>query len=146
MDSKSLYGNCGCHRAADKTACAQPETAEPVAAKKEEPARVYMPAVDIVENSDGTTLVIDMPGVNDAEVELTLEKNVLTIEAHPAAQSVNGKELVYSEYGVGDFKRSFSLTDDIDRDNIAANLKDGVLTVTMKKVAPLCKKITVAST
>lgn len=118
---------------------------EKVEAKKTEPGRTYVPAVDIIDNGDDTLLVIDMPGVRDADVELTLEKNILSIEASPSDQICEGKDLVYSEYGVGEFKRSFSLTEDIDRESIGATLKDGVLTVTMKKMAPVTKKISVGS-
>lgn len=118
---------------------------EKVEAKKTEPGRTYVPSVDIIDNADETAVILDMPGVQDSDVELTLEKNILTIEATPAEQTCEGKDLVYSEYGVGEFKRSFSLTDDIDKDNISATLKDGVLTVKMKKVAPVTRKISVGS-
>lgn len=118
---------------------------EKVEAKKTDAVRTYIPAVDIIDNPDDTLLIIDMPGVVDAAVELTLEKNILTIEANAMDSSFEGKELVYSEYGVGDFKRSFSLTDDIDKDGITATLKDGVLTVTLKKLAPVTRKISIGS-
>lgn len=135
-------GQCG---TADQTPAEQAVATEATPAKKNESGRSYVPAVDIVDRGEQTLLVIDMPGVADSDVELTLEKNILTIEASPAIPSFEGKDLVYSEYGVGDFKRSFSLTEDIDRDSITAHLADGILTVTMKKLAPVTKKITVGS-
>lgn len=113
------------------------------ATPKAEPGRAYIPAVDIVDNDADTLLVLDMPGVNQDNIDLTLEKNILTIEAKPAEMTFEGKTLVYSEYGVGDFRRAFSLSEDIDRDNITASLKDGVLTVKLTKTAPVTKKITV---
>lgn len=113
------------------------------ATTKPDAERAYIPAVDIVDNDNETLLVLDMPGVNQGNIDLTLEKSVLTIEAKPAAEAFEGKNLVYSEYGVGDFRRAFSLSEDIDRDNITASLKDGVLTVKLIKTAPVTKKISV---
>ena len=110
-----------------------------------DPERAYVPAVDIIDNESDTLLLLDMPGVEDSGVDLTLEKNILTIHAAPAAAAYEGKNLVYSEYGVGDYRRSFSLSEEVDRDGITASLKDGVLKVRLPKMAPVTKKIAVGS-
>lgn len=103
----------------------------------------YMPAVDIIDDESEALLLLDLPGVLESDVDLTLEKSVLTIRARPKEKMFEGKELIYSEYGIGDYRRSFSLTDDIDVDGIAASMKDGVLRVRLPKRAPVTKKISV---
>lgn len=149
MDNTTSNVTTGCQgghcTATEQAPVEQATQTEATPARKSESSRSYVPAVDVIDRGEQTLLVIDMPGVLESDVELTLEKHVLTIEASPAASSIEGKDLVYSEYGVGDFKRSFSLTDDIDKDGITAHLADGVLTVTMKKTAPVTKKISVAT-
>lgn len=130
---------CGCD-------CA---TQEPKAEKAEverqaAPRRAYVPAVDLIDSENEVTLVVDVPGVAEGGVDLTIEKNVLTLSAVPADGVIAGKKLVYSEYGVGEYRRSFSLSDEINQANISATLKDGVLRISLPKTAPVVKKINVA--
>lgn len=98
-------------------------------------ARVYVPHVDIISNEEGIIIKADMPGVDESNVDITLEKNVLTINGFVSAmpQVPAGYELAYSEYGVGDFQRSFTLPDDIDREGIEASLSHGVLRLHLPK-------------
>lgn len=111
---------------------------------KPEPARpTYVPAVDIIEGENSVTVIADVPGVAEGGVELTVEKNVLTLVAQPGEGKVEGGKLAYSEYGVGAYRRSFVLADGIDKDGITASLKDGVLRVSLPKSAPVSKKITI---
>ncbi len=107
--------------------------------------RVFIPSVDIIDNGEETVLYADMPGVDCDNVEITVEKNVLTLKGESQKMDYSGYELVYSEYGVGDFERSFTLSETVDRDNISAAMKDGVLTVKLPKAAPKTRKISVAS-
>lgn len=118
---------------------------ETAATRKAGSDRVYMPSADVIDGESETLVILDMPGVSGDDVELTLEKNILTIEAVPAAQAFPGKNLVYSEYGVGDFRRSFSLSEDINRDGISASMKNGVLTVKLSKIVPVARKIAVGT-
>lgn len=114
-----------------------------------EPARetrLYRPHVDIVDGVDQVTLRVNIPGVNEERTDLTLEKNVLTIRGHVAPPNLEGFDLAYGEYGVGDFERSFQLTDEIDREGIQASVKNGVLTIELPKVKAASKqKITVSA-
>jgi HSP20 family protein len=98
--------------------------------------RVFTPAVDIYEDDDTITLIADMPGVDKESVDITLENNVLMIEGHVQPDHPEGYELSYSEYQVGDYQRSFRISDAIDRDKIGAKVKDGVLYVTLPKAEP----------
>lgn len=113
--------------------------------ERQAPRRAYAPAVDIVENENGVSLIVDIPGVPEGGVDLTIEKNVLTLSAVPADGVIAGKKLEYSEYGVGEYRRSFVLSEDIDRDGISAGLKNGVLRIELPKSAPVTKKISVGS-
>ncbi len=84
-----------------------------------------------------------MPGVYEKSIDITLDKNVLTIEGNVEPVDLEGYSLEYAEYESGDYHRSFTLTNEIDRDKIEANVKDGVLRIKLPKVAPLvAKKIT----
>jgi HSP20 family protein len=99
--------------------------------------RVYMPRTDIYETKDELVLVMDVPGADESSVDITLEKNVLTVNAYPAYPQFEKHTLAYAEYGVGDYQRSFALSDEIDRSSIEAKVKDGVLTLHLPKVAEI---------
>ncbi len=94
---------------------------------------VYLPNVDICEDKDGLTLYADVPGAGDGDIEITLENDVLTIKAKIVPEKADSRRLAYAEYGVGDFYRSFTLTEAVDRDRIEASIKDGVLRVVLPK-------------
>lgn len=96
-------------------------------------ARVYSPKVDIFSKDDGIVILAEMPGVDEDDLDVTLEKNVLTIQGYVSADEPEGYDLTYSEYGVGDYQRSFTLPDDIDRDNIDARISNGVLRLFLQK-------------
>ncbi len=101
-------------------------------AERTRTSRLYMPRVDIFEQDDETVLVADMPGVDEQSVDITLEKNILTIKGY-AADPMPGYGLAYSEYGIGDYERTFALSDEVDRNQIQASMKDGVLRLILPK-------------
>jgi HSP20 family molecular chaperone IbpA len=96
-------------------------------------ARVFTPAVDIIEHSDDVVLLADMPGVDDKSVDLTLEKSLLTIHGRVEPETRTEHHLVFSEYGTGDYERTFNLSEEIDREKITATMKDGVLKMVLPK-------------
>jgi HSP20 family molecular chaperone IbpA len=96
---------------------------------------VYRPSVDILNSPGEVLLVADVPGVDDAHLDVTLDKNVLTIRGSVEAGSFEGYRLVRSEYGVGDFERVFTVSEDVNRDAIEATVKDGVLQLKLPKTA-----------
>jgi HSP20 family molecular chaperone IbpA len=96
-------------------------------------ARVYTPAVDIIEHSDDIVLLADMPGVDEKSVDLTLEKSLLTIHGRVEPEVHKEHHLVFSEYGTGDYERTFNLSEEIDREKITATVKDGVLMMVLPK-------------
>ena len=97
------------------------------------PARTYVPTSDIFEAEKALTVVLEMPGVDKANVDVGVEAGVLTIEGRVDFSKYESIKPVYTEYNVGHYRRSFSLSNAIDQDRIAADMKDGVLTVTLPK-------------
>ena len=98
--------------------------------------KIFLPAVDIYETSDGIVLVADMPGVDEKSVEVSLEKSVLTIYGRVEPQLPAGHSLTYSEYALGDYHRSFTISNDIDWERIEGTVKNGVLRLTLPKAGP----------
>jgi HSP20 family molecular chaperone IbpA len=96
--------------------------------------RVYLPRTDIYETPDSLVLVMDVPGSDESSVEITLDKNVLTVHAYPTFVRPENHSLAYAEYGEGDYQRSFALSEEIDREKIVADVKHGVLTLHLAKV------------
>lgn len=97
------------------------------------PPKAFVPHVDIVESDDRITLVADLPGVDEGSLAVNIEKNVLSLRGQVKQAIPEGYVVVSSEYEVGDFERSFTISNDIDRANIDAVVKDGVLRLTLPK-------------
>ena len=108
-------------------------------------SRVYIPQVDIYSADDNIIILADMPGVGEKDIDIMLEKDVLTINGYISnVTPPQGYELAHGEYGVGDYQRSFTLSDEIDRNNIEATLSNGVLHVTLPKAPEAqTRKITI---
>ncbi len=98
------------------------------------PVRYFVPATDIFETEDALTVVMEVPGVDRDAIDINLENDVLKIEAKIDSSKYDGMEPLYTEYNVGHFARSFTLSNKIDRQQISAKLEDGVLTLVLKKV------------
>lgn len=97
--------------------------------------RIYQPFTDIIETSERVSLMLEMPGVSPEDVDVTLEKRVLTIRGKVNPVHSDKLQLAYAEYGEGDFERAFTLSEDFDPDKIGAGLSQGVLTVTLPRAA-----------
>lgn len=111
-------------------------------------SRVYLPNVDIYSAGNDIIILADMPGVAEQDIDIMLEKDILTINGYVSDPvQPEGYELAHGEYGVGDFQRSFTLLDEIDRENVEAILSNGVLQVTLPKAPEAqARKITVKTT
>lgn len=107
------------------------ESAIPQGTERTKVRKVYVPLVDIVETDQALMLVADMPGVDENGIDVTVEKNVLTVKGVVRGDEADGYKLSYEEYGVGDYERSFTLPNEIDRDGITATIKDGVLKLSL---------------
>jgi HSP20 family protein len=104
-----------------------------LATERMKTGNVYLPNVDIVEDKDNIMLMVEMPGVGEGDVNVTLENDVLTIEGKVSPGEWGSRKLVYAEYGIGDYFRSFIITEAVDRDRIQATIKDGVLRIVLPK-------------
>jgi HSP20 family molecular chaperone IbpA len=76
-----------------------------------------------------------MPGVNEKQMNVDLDKDVLTIRGEVTLEDSSGHELTYSDHRPADFQRSFRLSDEIDTEKIEASLKNGVLRLYLPKAA-----------
>lgn len=92
----------------------------------------YNPRVDIAETQDEMLLYADLPGVEPKNLDLRFDNGELIIEGRVEPRRAEGK-LLYTEYGIGDFYRAFSITEAIDAGKISAELKSGVLTIHLPK-------------
>ena len=105
----------------------------PVGVERTRPRRTFVPRVDIYETDENVVLLADMPGIDESTIDITLEKNILTIRGTVEAEWPEDKELAYAEYGIGDYERTFALSDEVDRDRIEATAKHGVLRLILPK-------------
>ena len=106
-----------------------------VAAREERtvPGRFYVPHTDVYETEEVLTVVMEMPGVGREDVGVELKDDVLRVEGRIDFAKYGGLEPVYTEYNVGHYARSFSLSDKVARERIGAQFEDGVLTLTLPK-------------
>jgi HSP20 family molecular chaperone IbpA len=110
-------------------------------------APVFVPLADIFETSDALHLSLELPGVDSEDLNITLDKRVLTItgrcrQAHPPGYSAS-----HTEYRIGDYERTFTLSETIDADRIQAEFKDGLLGLKLPKAQPApAKTINVKAT
>ena len=104
--------------------------------KKEEttiPARVFLPNADIYETPHELKVVLEMPGIEKNNVEINIEDDVLHVEGRLDLSKYSGLQPLYTEYNVGHYARSFQLSSKIDQSKIGAEMKDGVLSLTLPK-------------
>ncbi len=105
----------------------------PAGAEHTRDRKVFIPPVDIVESKDAIILTADMPGVDEKNVSVTLEKGVLSVLGEVEPASVKDRKLAYAEYEIGDYERAFTLSDEIDQDRIEATVKNGILRLVLPK-------------
>lgn len=98
--------------------------------------QTFHPATDIVETPESLFVYADMPGVDEKSLDVTVDRNVLTIFGGVAEEAPKQQSLTYAEYNVGDYERVFTLPDEIGRERIEATLKDGVLRLMLPKSGP----------
>ena len=93
------------------------------------------PAVDIYEDATGITLLADLPGVSKDRLELKVESNHILIEGEAQVSVPEGFKLLHAESREPVYRRAFALGPELDKERIDANLKDGVLTVRIPRLA-----------
>lgn len=103
--------------------------------EKTTPGRYFVPAADIYETNDALTVVMEMPGVDRTHLDVSLENDLVKVDGRIDFSKYEGMEPVYTEYNIGHYTRSFTLSNRIDQERISAQLDDGVLTLTLPKAA-----------
>jgi HSP20 family protein len=96
--------------------------------------RTYAPRFDVKETKDAYVFRADLPGVKQENVEISLTGNLLSISGHREEERREQSDTTYaSERSYGRFSRSFTLPEGVDGENVTADLKDGVLVLTVPK-------------
>lgn len=101
--------------------------------ERTEAGKFYSPYTDIYETPDAVVVTMEVPGVERTAIDIQLEKNVLKVTGKLDAGKYADLEPIYSEYNVGNFTRSFTLSTKIKSDDISATSADGVLTIRLPK-------------
>jgi len=96
-------------------------------------SRCFVPKADIYETDQEIIILADVPGANDKTVDITLEKNVLSINAYVEPLRTGDYDIAYAEYEEGDYQRSFRLSGEIDQEKIEAVVSEGVLRLHLPK-------------
>ncbi len=119
---------------------------EPAQVERTRSTTVYTPDVDILEKEDAIVVFADIPGADEGSVDITLEKDVLSIYARVEPELPEKHQLLHAEYGIGDYQRSFTISNEIDREKIEAKVKSGVLRLVLpKSKAAQTRKISVSA-
>jgi len=96
--------------------------------------RSFIAKADIYETEKEITVFADIPGANEKTVDITLEKDMLSITAYVEPAIPGGYDIAYAEYEEGDYQRSFRLSNEIDRNKIEAVVNGGVLRLRLPKI------------
>ena len=93
----------------------------------------YRPRVDILEKDDELVVLADVPGALADDIDVDFEDGTLTIDAKVAIRGDEGAEYLVREYGVGNYHRTFQVSEAVDREKISAEYADGVLSLHLPK-------------
>ncbi len=93
------------------------------------------PPVDVVEDARGITLIADLPGVAREQLDVRVDGDQLEIEAELALQTPTDMSAIHVEVPVARYRRAFTLSKELDADQVEAELKDGVLRLRVPKAA-----------
>lgn len=100
----------------------------------------YTPLVDVAETAEAFLFQADLPGVSAGDVDVSYDRDTLTIEAKAQPRDPAGGRWLWREYGVGHYYRSFNLNVPVDADGIKAELRDGVLSLYVPKAESARKR------
>ena len=120
------------------TAAGQSLIPSPTTAPADTPRLLFNPPIDIYETEEGLVLYADLPGVSSEGLDLQVQDNRLTLFGRVHDRELDQDGLIHQEYQVGDFLRSFILSDEVDHSRIEARLVNGVLRIELPK-APRAK-------
>jgi HSP20 family protein len=101
------------------------------------PQAALLPPVDIYEDAEGIVLKADLPGVSRDRLSVQVDKDTLVIEGEAAIEMPDDMEALYADLRTTQFRRSFTLSRELQVDQIDAQMQDGVLTLKVPKRAEL---------
>lgn len=101
--------------------------------ERREPEFTLRPVVDIFENDQGITMLADLPGVSNDRLNLQVDKDTLKITGDASIGATQGMEPLWAEIRSTRYERAFTLSTELDAENITAAMKNGVLTVKIPK-------------
>ena len=105
-------------------------------------AGVIAPRFEVSETDEAIVVEAELPGLDEKDIELTLQENVLTLKGEKKREEETKKKNCYiSERSYGHFQRSLQLGANVDADNVNASFKKGVLTITIPKLEPEQSKV-----
>ncbi len=94
----------------------------------------FRPAVDIVETESDYRLYADIAGLTKEDLSITVEKGILTVSGEKSCVDAEENQYRYYERSSGSFQRRFNLPDEVDKDQITAEMKNGELIIKIKKL------------
>ena len=95
---------------------------------------VYIPETDIYELEDRYVVLVDLPGVEEAQAQVEVEDDLLTISGRLSPVDLGERQLIHHGYMTGDYRRSLRVGARVDRERITARLRNGTLRVELPKV------------
>jgi HSP20 family protein len=95
--------------------------------------RAFLPTTDIFETEEALTVVLEMPGVDRDNVDVSVENGMLTVEGRINFNKYEGLQPLYTEYNIGPYRRTFQISGRVNQDKITAELRDGVITLVLPK-------------
>lgn len=98
-----------------------------------EKKQAAVPATDILEMEDGFHILMDLPGVKPEDLSVDIEESELTIKGGSSYAEQESSRRMHTEFGANSFQRTFTLSDLVDRENVKAELKNGVLQLYLPK-------------
>ena len=98
--------------------------------------KVYLPPTDIIETESDIQMVADIPGADQETIDVMIENDLLTIQASLTPQIPEDMSPLYREYSDGDYHRTFTLNQSIEKEKIEAKYKNGVLFLRLPKTEP----------
>jgi HSP20 family molecular chaperone IbpA len=101
--------------------------------ERTEAGKFFSPYTDIHETERAVVVSMEMPGVDRNSIDIRLDKGVLTVKGTIDSAKYESLRPIYSEYNVGNFVRTFTVSTKIDAGSISAAVADGVLTVELPK-------------
>ncbi|MDI4659400.1 Hsp20/alpha crystallin family protein, partial [Xanthobacter autotrophicus] len=102
------------------------------------PEKSYLPQIDVYEKDGFLNFDVEVPGFNKEDIKVTLQDNVLSITGERKEEKEEKDKKYYvCERSYGAFSRSFTLGDDVNKDNIDASYENGVLKIKLAKIEPV---------